>query len=192
MIQTVLNQYSLNYFNMNERYVFDLDNTLIMTNQLNSISYNYALAQLGMQPIESSIRITRSIVFNNYPGLTDFQREEIIAIKQNYFKDNINLTYLNIRLITLLQSKETEHCILWTSADEERVSALLRYYNLEKHFTSTVFSEKRILVDDFNKICEVFNCNSASLLFFEDDAKIVKELKLLGQKVFVVNLPNLL
>lgn len=191
MIQTVLNQYSLNCFNMNDRYVFDLDNTLIMTDELNNISYNYALAQFGMQPIETSTRITRSIVFANYPSLIDLQREKIIALKQNYFIDNINLTYLNTRLITLLRSKETAHCILWTSADEERVSALLRYYDLEKHFANIVYSEKRMLGDDINKICEVFNCNSASLLFFEDDAKIVKELKVLGQKVFIANLPNL-
>ena len=116
---------------MNERYVFDLDNTLIMTDELNNISYNYAIAQFGMYVIEANTRITRSAVFANYPGLTGFQRDKIIALKQRYFIDNINLTYPNIKLITLLQSKKAAHCILWTSADKERVVALLRYYNLE-------------------------------------------------------------
>ena len=174
---------------MNDRYVFDLDNTLIMTDELTNISYNYALAQLGLQPI-TSIRITRNIVFANYPSLTDFQRDKIIALKQSYFMDNINLTSLNINLITLLRSKEVAHCILWTSADKERVLALLRYYHLEKHFANIVFSKKRMLGDDIKIICDVFNCNSASLLFFEDDAKIVKELKVAGHKVFESNLLN--
>lgn len=187
MIQTTLLQYSLNCFDMNERYVFDMDNTLIMTDKLNNISYNYALDQLGMHMIEGNTRITRSTIFANYPELTDLQKDKIIAIKQRYFAENINFTSPNVSLIKLLQSKEAAHCILWTRSDKERVLTLLKYYDLKKHFTNIVYSEKRLLGDDINKICDVFNCNSESLVFFEDDSKIIEELKLFRQKVFVAS-----
>lgn len=177
---------------MSDRYVFDLDNTLIMTDELNNISYNYALAQFGLHTIETSTRITRSTVLANYPNLADSQREKIIELKQRYFIENINLTSLNMRLTKILQSKEAAHCILWTNADKKRVDALLRLYDLEKYFANIVYSEKLMLGHDINEICEYFDCAPASLLFFEDDAKIIEELKALGQKVFASNLPDLL
>lgn len=169
---------------MNYRYVFDLDNTLVMTDELNNSSYNYALTQLGMHPIKTHTRITRDIVFAKYPNLADFQKNKIIAIKQSYFINHINLTSLNTSLITLLRSKEAAHCILWTSADKKRVSALLKYYDLEKRFLKIVYSKKQMICKDINKICEIFNCSSASLLLFDNDIKVVKMLKEAGLRVF--------
>jgi phosphoglycolate phosphatase-like HAD superfamily hydrolase len=177
---------------MDDRYVFDLDNTLIMTDELNNESYNYALAQFGISPITTFTRITREVVFDKYPNLTEFQKSQIVESKQSYFMDNIHSTHPNTNLIYLLQSKKVEYCVLWTSADKDRVRNLLTYYRLENNFISIVYSRKRKVSEDIQKICEVFGCTSKQLLFFEDDTNVVKELRLLGQRVFTSNLPNLL
>jgi len=177
---------------MDDRYVFDLDNTLIMTDGLNNDSYNYALAQFGISPITSFTRITREVVFDIYPNLTEFQKSQIVQLKQSYFMDNIHSTHSNTNLIYLLQSKKVEYCVLWTSADKDRVRNLLTHYRLENNFISIIYSRKRKVSEDLQKICEVFGCTSKQLLFFEDDTNIVKELRLLGQRVFTSNSPNLL
>lgn len=168
---------------MNNRYVFDLDNTLIMTDELNNASYNYALTQLGIPPITVSTRITRDVVFDNYPNLTELQKNQIVKLKQGYFIDNIHCTHPNTNLIYLLKSKNAAHCVLWTSADKNRVSSLLMHYRLENHFVTIIYSSKRKLSEDIVKICNIFDCDSKQLFFFEDDANIVNELRLLGQKV---------
>ena len=175
---------------MNDRYVFDLDNTLIMTDELNNASYNYALTQFGIPPITVSTRITRDVVFDNYPNLTEFQKSQIVKLKQDYFMGNIHCTHPNTILINLLQSKNEAHCILWTSADKNRVSGLLMHYRLENHFITIVYSSKRKLSEDIEKICNILGCTSKQLFFYEDDTNIVNELRLLGQKV-VVDPPKL-
>ncbi len=168
---------------MNDRYVFDLDDTLIMTTELNNTSYNYALTKLSIPPIIASTRITRDVVFNNYSNLTELQKNEIVKLKQFYFMENIHCTRPNTRLIELLQSKNAEHCVLWTSADKNRVKGLLMHYKLENHFITIMYSSKQKLNEDIIKICNVLNCTKKQLFFFEDDANIINELRLLGQKV---------
>ena len=175
---------------MNDRYVFDLDNTLIMTDELNNDSYNYALAQFDMLPLTSNTRITREVVFNKYPNLSEFQKSQIVKYKQRYFLDNIHCTHSNKNAIYLLQSKDAKHCALWTSADKDRVSNLLTYHRLENEFISIIFSNKRKISEDIDKICKIFGCASKQLIFFEDDTNIAKELRLLGQKVFTANSLN--
>jgi phosphoglycolate phosphatase-like HAD superfamily hydrolase len=79
---------------MNDRYVFDLDDTLIMTTELNNTSYNMLL-QSYQTPIIASTRITRDVVFNNYSNLTELQKNEIVKLKQFYFMENIHCTRPN-------------------------------------------------------------------------------------------------
>ena len=173
---------------MNDRFVFDLDNTLIMTDELNNDSYNYALAQFGMSPITAHTRITREVVFDNYPNLTEFQESQIVKLKQSYFLDNIHCTHSNTDVIYLLQSKKAAYCVLWTSADKDRVRDLLTFYRLENNFISIIFTRKQKVSEEIAKICKVFGCTSKQLIFFEDDTNIIKELRLLGQRIFISKL----
>ncbi len=173
---------------MDNRYVFDLDNTLIMTDRLNNEAYNYALAQVDLLPITANTRMTRKVVFEYYPNLTKFQEEQIIALKQGYFMDNIHCTQPNLSFIHLLQSKKAAHCVLWTSANSDRAKRLLTYYGLQNNFISIIYSNKQKVSEDLEKICADLGCTSEQLFFFEDDENITKELRLLGQKVFVPNL----
>ena len=172
---------------MNDRYVFDLDNTLIFTNELNNDSYNYALTQLKLMPITTCKRITRDVVFNNYPHLSEPQKNLIVKLKQEYFIKNIYCTTPNTNLIYLLQSTNPAYCVLWTSADKDRVKGLLSHYKLENNFISIIYSRKRKVSEDIGKICEIFGCTSKQLFFFEDNKNIINELVLLRQKFFRAN-----
>lgn len=71
---------------MTTKHIFDLDNTLVYTNEANNDAYNMALIQFGMKPIEGVERITREIVFEKYSNLTDLQRYQIVKKSKNYFR----------------------------------------------------------------------------------------------------------
>lgn len=155
-----------------------------MTNRLNNSAYNHALKMLHFPAINLQSRITRKTVFEAYPCLSEIQKEQIVKLKQRYFMENMNLTQPNMKLISFLQSKNSSHCVLWTSADKDRVRELLAYHKLSDRFALIFYSNKLDVDEDTKKICEIFNCLSKQLSFFEDDKNVVNKLRSLGQRVF--------
>ena len=59
-------------------YVVDLDDTLVLTKNLNNDAYNFALEQNGQRRIKTNNRLTRE----NFGGTSS---KKLIADKQNYF-----------------------------------------------------------------------------------------------------------
>ncbi len=160
---------------MNKKYVFDLDNTLIYTDLLNNESYNYALKYMGLPPIDNYKRVTREIVFEKYPNISNVQKNRIADLKKEYFINNIQMTKLNDLLIGILKSLNKNDCILWTSADETRVRSILKYYNITRLFKYIVFSSKINLKNDIEKICELHDCKLEQLIIYEDNLRLIRE-----------------
>ena len=165
------------------RHIFDLDNTLIYTDSLNNDSYNYALNLLGMTLNSDCKRITRDIVFSKYPDLNNLQKKKIIELKQKHFVNNLKRTFPNTALLQSLEAKNAEWCILWTSADENRVLAILEYYKIYNSFKKIIFSSKINLIQDIKKICELLECSYENLIFFEDNQRVIQELQKLKLNV---------
>lgn len=168
---------------MIDKYVFDLDNTLIYTNLLNNNSYNYALNRQGLGSISNCERITRDIVFMKYPHMNNEQIEEIIKLKQEFFVNNLQDTKPNKSLLSILKSQDANYCVLWTSADETRVQALLEYYIVSTAFKKILFSNKINVLQDIEKMCELFGCKSEQLVFYEDNWETIKKLQQLNCNV---------
>lgn len=162
------------------RYVFDLDNTLIYTDSLNNDSYNYALNLQGLAPIRDCKRITREIVFDKYTDISNGQKNEIIESKQEYFANNLNRTVPNTSLLQVLGAQNVETCMLWTSADETRVLAILEYYSIYNAFRKIIYSNKVEVIKDIKKICELFECNPEYLFFYEDNRRVIEDLQQSG------------
>ena len=168
---------------MVDKYIFDLDNTLINTDLLNNKSYNYALAYFNLPTIISNVRITRDLVFSKLPRLSEKQRSDIVTQKQLYFLKHIHITIPNNELINLLKSKNKSDCVLWTSADDQRVKLLLSYYCITDCFYKIIYSKKTSVKEDVFSLCSIFNCSKKSLLFFEDDLYVIAELKELDCRI---------
>ena len=81
-------------------HIVDVDNTLVFTNQLNTAGYVYALDQVGLE-LSATIpaRITRDVVRNWYPQLTDQELGFITSHKQAYVRTHLEQTTLNLSLI---------------------------------------------------------------------------------------------
>lgn len=160
-----------------KKYIFDLDNTLVYTNKLNNIAYNYALKKYGFKKINSNNRITREIIIKSDNKFQKNELENIIKTKQEYFLKNIKQTKLNKKLFEILVSKKKENCVLWTAAEKIRVISILKFYKLENLFHFILFSNKTNLKKDINILLEKLECELKDLNFYEDELCIINELK---------------
>lgn len=159
------------------KYIFDLDNTLVFTDDLNNEAYNYALVKLDKKPIYDKKRITREIVFSKYE-LTEEEKNYLVNLKQEYFLENVEKIHKNEDLLKFLTSKSPADCILWTSAEKCRVEAILSYLSLFNAFSWIIYSSKISIEKDLDKICKHFQCSKSRLVFYENDSKVLNELKL--------------
>jgi len=161
------------------KLVFDLDNTLVFTDKLNNEAYNQSLIYFGLSALNDYKRITRKVVINTYYHLSSSQINDIIRMKQEYFIKNMHITELNYQLVNILKSYKNESCILWTSAEEIRVQALLEHHNISDEFCSIIYSDKKNVADDVDRICELMSCLPEHLMFFENDLDVINEINVL-------------
>ena len=75
----------------------------------------------------------------------------------------------------LVNSSKDEN-ILWTSAEEVRVFAILEYYKITEKFKKILFSKKTDVEKDVGEICKLFKCSQEDLIFFEDNFNVIYEL----------------
>ncbi len=172
---------------MLDRYVFDLDNTLIFTNSLNNDSYNFALSKLNLPTIGACReRLTRAIIFKSFPFLNEDQKSKLVGLKQEYFIRHINQTRPNKELIDKIRFYGPQACILWTSADEKRVIKLLEHYNLQEAFKKIYYSRKTNVEEDISKISKLLCCGPEQIVFYEDNPVIIEKLKSFEMVVMTV------
>jgi phosphoglycolate phosphatase-like HAD superfamily hydrolase len=164
-------------------YIFDLDNTLIYTDALNNLAYNYALSCFGLNSIKDTQRITREIIRNKYPHLSQLEIDNISQLKQDYFKQNLIKTNCNKSLVKFLRQQDPNQCMLWTSADKNRTLELLKYYQLNHHFTGVLFSPKENIDEDIQKLTANLNCANDELIIFDDNELVINELPKLGVNI---------
>ena len=171
---------------MEKKYVFDLDNTLVYTNSLNNDSYNYALNTLGLPEIDNIERITREIVFAKYPNISMAVKNEILIIKQEYFKNNLHKTAPNNILLKSLTMQKKEDCMLWTSANSDRVMEILKFYDIEKEFIGVIFGNKQNIDLELEKIYKILKCKLEQITFYEDNKEVIRKLLELGANVIEI------
>lgn len=157
-------------------YVFDLDNTLVFTDNLNNEAYNFVLKKVGLSEIRDVARITREIIYQKYPGIEKWIGE-ITDLKQSYFIKHLDRTIPSIELFHKLVNSSKENNVLWTSAEKVRVIAILKHYEIIEKFKKVLFSEKINVEKDVDEMCELFKCNQDDLIFFEDNLKVIQELE---------------
>lgn len=166
-------------------HIVDVDNTLVFTNQLNTAGYVYALSQMGLE-LSATIptRITRDVVRNWYPQLTDQELGFITSYKQAYVRTHLEQTTLNLAMAHLLISQGSEHCALWTAADPERVRLLLNFHNVTD-YKAIRFSDKSAgdVVHVIQDFCSLFQCGPEGLCFYDDDPDVIQRLLNYGVSV---------
>lgn len=126
-------------------FVFDLDNTLIMTDDANNQAYADAIQMIiGTKPqLGLSSRFTRLDLRRIYPQITDDKFDRIIEVKQDLFEHYIDKTVLNVNLTKILRtlSQNGNETILLTSCRRNRAIQLCAHYNIHQLFNRHYYFE---------------------------------------------------
>ena len=149
-------------------YVVDLDDTLVLTKNLNNDAYNYALEKHGQKRIKTSKRLTRE-------NFGETASKKLITDKQNYFAQKW-LKYrvvVNEDILNLLKNQDKENCYLWTSADKDRAEYLLKELDLDKYFNKVIYDDKKDLNSSLKRLKDITKSNV--FLIFEDNEKFFKK-----------------
>lgn len=163
------------------KYVFDLDETLIQSTNLNNDAYNYALEKFGYPRIITSERLTREKL--NFIPSTLLQK--IIKEKQKYFTSEW-LPYritINTELVELIRGYGRKNCYLWTKASKNRVKSILKYCFLDNLFNKIIFDDKTSYQASIEKLKAVTHSDKFIIyennhnLFDNECVKIIEQLK---------------
>ena len=149
-------------------YVVDLDDTLVLTKNLNNDAYNFALEENGQRRIKTNNRLTRE----NF-GETDSKK--LTTDKQNYFAQKW-LKYrvvVNEDILDLLKTQDKANCYLWTSADKSRAEYILKELDLYKYFNKVIYDDKKDLNSSLKRLKDITKSNV--FLIFEDNEKFFKK-----------------
>ena len=136
-------------------YVVDLDDTLVLTKNLNNDAYNYALEQNGQKRIRTAKRLTRE-------NLGETPNEKLISDKQNYFAQKW-LKYrvvVNEEILSILQNQNRKDCYLWTRADKNRADYILKELDLYKYFNKVIYDDKKDLNSSLKRLNHTLYLNS--------------------------------
>ena len=157
-------------------YVFDLDNTLVITNVANNESYKDAIRMVVNRniSISSRRRITRHNLITVVPDLSSVQVEKIIRMKELFFSRYMDSTMLNKYLTKML--KKLHECgnetILLTNSHMARALQVCSFYGLDQFFSSQYYFE--------NYQCNKYQFlkdkgyDMESIVLFENDSKSIR------------------
>lgn len=165
--------------------LFDMDGTLIHTDNANNIAYKLAIRDvLGEVPddlFNNVYRIRQVDVKNAIKNISEEQFNQIVTYKKEYYIKNISATYLIDNVVDLLKlHNKTHKCILVSDACCDRVMQTLEYFNLKNKFYAIITKEDCSDDEDkFTSAIRKFKLNPDELWVFEDEQEnIDKALKL--------------
>ena len=164
-------------FNSNSVLLFDLDGTLVHTDEANNAAYLLAIKEiLGLDvknQLQSFLRVTREKLSFVLPQATVEQIEQIIAFKEKCFTRFLSCTHVNLELLSVLKEFQTRNrLILITRSQGERAFAVLKYHDLHNYFHDIIFQFQDSSSRWRSKIPQLLkdkNYNLQDLYLFENE-----------------------
>lgn len=156
-------------------FVFDLDNTLVETNQANNNAYKEAIqAIVGKEISMGDSRFTRSDLLISLPYLTETELDAVIKLKESLYVNHLQETRLNNHLFEMLkQLKESgEETILLTESCENRAKQVCDYYFLAPFFNKKYYREDYENGDKYQFLKENFSIDGSVFLFESEQAEV--------------------
>lgn len=163
------------------KFIIDLDNTLVFSDDANNTAYNMALDLEGVNPILVNGRITRSTVLETYPELAGERIDRIIANKSRLYP--VHETRLNRDLVKYIRTQGKNACLLWSSASEKRILSILDYHKIKNLFFDIFISTKSDVFKDLEVMVSRYVMTYQELIVFEDNDRYIEELREKGIRV---------
>ncbi|MBZ4395877.1 MULTISPECIES: HAD family phosphatase [unclassified Myxococcus] len=127
--------------------LFDMDGTLLFTEEANFISYRRAFADVGFTLEQAAYQRAFGLRFDAMvkevgAELSPEDARRVREAKARYYPESFDQVRPNVPLITFLRSVRAQHKTgLVTTAATANARALLRHFDLAPLFDVTVFGE---------------------------------------------------
>jgi phosphoglycolate phosphatase-like HAD superfamily hydrolase len=134
---------------------FDLDETLVYTNDANNEAYNYSAKLLGLR-LPQKERITKvDLPFSKLNNL------ELIRLKNEHYTKFLHLTKINSYYYELMiQYLNFSNCFIISAGQYDRVNSIIKYHKLEvffKEIFTEVNDKYKFISDNFKQISVLFD-----------------------------------
>ena len=167
--------------------IFDLDGTLVNTDEVNLLAYKDAIQKILDIDLallhENEERFTREKLCSIIPNLQSQEYEKIIEMKNSVYENYLHKSKVNIFVLKIIDKfSKTNKIILATNSHKDRANMVLRYHGLTNSFDNIFYKED--YKNQRNKFEHVFSClniyDPSLALIFEDDVNEISKAKLLG------------
>ena len=158
--------------------LFDLDGTLVHTQEANFNAYNFALRQLGLKFNFEDFKSTngmdsRKFLAKSFPHLSIAEIDEIRAIKASVYKNFFSNTHLDRTLSGLIDSVLGDKRLgIVTTAKKLNVYEILEFHNIREKFDVIVTGDDTVnpkpSPDPYLRAIEILNISASQILAFED------------------------
>lgn len=170
--------------------IFDLDGTLIDTDEANFLSYQEAIKKVKNIDLKSlyknNERFTREKLNLIVPNLAVEEFEKIIEIKTNLFYKYLQNTKLNTSILEIIKKiSKTNKIILATNGHKIKANLLLKHYGLFDLFDKKYYKENYTHSENnkYKYILDDLNATPNSVVIFEDNQYEIK-------KAILLNVPS--
>jgi len=156
--------------------IFDLDGTLINTDEANFLSYQEAIKNVKNIDLKliynDNERFTREKLNSIISNLTIQELENILKIKTNVFQKYLRYTVLNISIYKILNKfSKTNKIILATNSHKIKANLLLNHYNIFDLFDKKYYKEDHAKTDNkYQYIINDLSMNLNNIIIFEDNS----------------------
>lgn len=177
--------------------LFDLDGTLIHTQEANLNAYNFALLEYGLKFSSEEFKSTngmdsREFLVRIFPHLTNPEIDKIREIKASVYHKFFLSTYLNKTLSNLIDSSLGDKRLgIVTTGKKLNVLEILEFHNIKEKFDLIVTGDDTVnpkpSPDPYLKAIEILDLLPSQILVFEDSQIGCNSAIAAGLRVFRVS-----
>lgn len=164
--------------------VFDLDGTLVETDEANSAAYRAALAACGCSRMVGLPGRVTAMAIREASELLDAEVDEVIRAKVNAYCHELWRTRLgpaaDALRCTLVDRSAFDKIVLLTNATERRAMETLRHHGLASCFDEIVCNSGR--GDKYANYFKGFDSDPAACVVWENEGQMVESAIVAGVK----------
>lgn len=162
--------------------LFDMDGTLIDTNQANLLAYKKATQNVLQSDlcnlVLSDERFNRTVLARIFPNLSDTDYDRIVQLKNEYYKDFLAEPHIMPSVVNVLKRfAPTHQTILVTNCREDRAIMTLNFHELYNYFKQTFFRQlgDKSKINKYKNAIIKLNISPDSVLVFENEESEIED-----------------